>query len=337
MKSVRALSPRLGAVVCLGLVLSVATIDASEAFECTARPGRIAQLISGDVAGDRNFSVEIGEGRSFQLIRSEFGWTLSILGPNSIDLTSVTPPFSGAPNAREIEGWHFRNKRNTGPNKGSVNAPQRTRIFHFDPRLSETGGFKPSDGNFSIEDIPGRGLLKIEEIGLADLEKDQKARLVYMEFNACITWPESEEELDVVSYTDETVERFAACGLPLSHQLSAFLRPRTLSGDFDGDGIEDIAGPIVNMQTGKRAIAVCRANSQLDLLGEKEPMGEVVPAYFDNIDHWSKFSRGPVPKGASEATVPVLTGDALLIGKQDASSALIYRDGASWSSYWQGD
>ena len=34
-------------------------------------------------------------------------------------------------NHRLLEGWHFRNQANTGPNEGDVNAPQREREFDF--------------------------------------------------------------------------------------------------------------------------------------------------------------------------------------------------------------
>jgi len=40
----------------------------------------------------------------------------------------VTPPFHGM-NPIYIEGWHFRNDKNTAENDGSVNAPQEVRAF----------------------------------------------------------------------------------------------------------------------------------------------------------------------------------------------------------------
>ncbi len=45
----------------------------------------------------------------------------------------LTPPLYGV-SARHLEGWHFRNRDNTGPNAvgdKNVNAPQTTRPFCF--------------------------------------------------------------------------------------------------------------------------------------------------------------------------------------------------------------
>jgi len=42
----------------------------------------------------------------------------------------ITPPYRGNMYF-DILGWHFRNKDNSGPNDGSVNAPQEVREFNF--------------------------------------------------------------------------------------------------------------------------------------------------------------------------------------------------------------
>ncbi len=60
-------------------------------------------------------------------------WEIGVWPPDSvaIDYAAVaTPPYRGL-NPRDIEGWHFRNQRNTGPNLGDVNAPQDERGFGF--------------------------------------------------------------------------------------------------------------------------------------------------------------------------------------------------------------
>jgi hypothetical protein len=69
------------------------------------------------------------------------GWTIVISDshPGSCDFNSedyvnfgpiVSPPFRGNP-LFDVYGWHFRNKENTGENRGSVNAPQEVREFNF--------------------------------------------------------------------------------------------------------------------------------------------------------------------------------------------------------------
>ena len=46
---------------------------------------------------------------------------------------------------------------------------------------------------------------------------------------------------------------------------------------------------------------------------------------------------GPAGQGVAEGVPPTLKGDGITIGKDGASSALVYWDGAAWTSYWQGD
>jgi hypothetical protein len=75
---------------------------------------------------------------------------------------------------REIDGWHFRNADNTGPNTGDINAPQRERQFSF---------LLPGDTDVAS----GAGSLVIADYGLADLEPGQQARMVYLRFDACLT------------------------------------------------------------------------------------------------------------------------------------------------------
>ena len=56
----------------------------------------------------------------------------------------LTPPWHLVPNPRYVEGWHFRNASNTGPNDGSVNAPQETREFIFSPEVGRCRKFARS-------------------------------------------------------------------------------------------------------------------------------------------------------------------------------------------------
>jgi hypothetical protein len=271
---------------------------------------------------------------------------------DGLDLTQMTPPLSsGVPNPRQIYGWHFRNAANTGANVGDVNAPQGLRLLGFDPALSGTGGYRPSElGGVDPSDQPGRAALTVRDYGLADLEAGGRARMVYLSFTVCLTWPTTERELALEAraleqfeasgrVTPELVEQMGACGLDLdAFGITPYLRPVELGGDFDGDDSLDVAVPVVRRADGKRAVAVCRAGTWLHLLGIEGRMGRhVEAAYFESIDGWALFARGPVGQGVAEGPPPALLGDAILIGKSDSSSALLYWDGADFNGYWQGD
>lgn len=92
------------------------------------------------VAGERGFYQALQNGWIFALVRAENGWSLRLHDgepvADAVDLTSLTPPLRGAPNPRDVFGWHFRNAANTGPNEGDVNALQELRAFVISPALA---------------------------------------------------------------------------------------------------------------------------------------------------------------------------------------------------------
>jgi hypothetical protein len=92
---------------------------------------------SGEVKRGEDFVKDLGAGLTFRLNYSKDkvneGWRIWIGDPliREADYCSVvTPPYRGI-NALNIQGWHFRNIDNSGPNDGSVNAPREQRDFSF--------------------------------------------------------------------------------------------------------------------------------------------------------------------------------------------------------------
>lgn len=319
-----------------------APLATAQAQDCAPSEGREAEHVAGEASGDHAFTRGFGPGWRFELTPETGGWRIQVLDGAGLDLSQMTPPLHG-PNPRELHGWHFRNAANTGPNEGDVNAPQKMRLFLFDPRLSGTGGWKPAADSGGASDQPGRGLLKIVDFGLADLEPGKQARMVHVKFDACLSWP-SEYGASAALVGDpaivlpETEEQMRGCGLSAEYDLGAYLRPTSLSSDFDGDGALDIAAPVTRKSDGKRAIAICRAGTTLDVLGLSGQIGvHLVAEYFDRIDGWMLQPKAELGHGGEGTPPPVLVGDAITIGKEDSSSALIYWTGAAWSSYWQGD
>jgi len=88
---------------------------------------------------ETNFSAEVREG---EVYAAEFGgefvfrleprpceWEIVVREKGGEEnIARLTPPLHGVPNPRAIEGWHFRNTDNTGPNEAgakNVNAPGR--------------------------------------------------------------------------------------------------------------------------------------------------------------------------------------------------------------------
>ncbi len=77
-----------------------------------------------------------GHSLEFRLVPMGHGWSVWIGDPMYRGRNNVivaTPPYRGI-NQAIIQGWHFRNADNTGPNEAgedSVNAPGMTRTFAF--------------------------------------------------------------------------------------------------------------------------------------------------------------------------------------------------------------
>lgn len=177
------------------LVVTLALAQGQPAApRCEAEPGRNAERMSGEVVKGSTFSRSTPSGWILRLVPVGEGWFLQVTvkGRETEDLSRLTPPWYFVPNARQIEGWHFRNAANTGPNDGSVNAPQELREFIFSPEVGR--GIEYSGSATSGDDVAkvqsfGRGWLFIESYSLTPPRKGERAAFESLKFSACITWP----------------------------------------------------------------------------------------------------------------------------------------------------
>ncbi|MEO8603079.1 MAG: hypothetical protein ABI629_10940 [bacterium] len=300
---------------------------------CEESAERHARAISGEVAGEHSFGAPIGDW-TFILLPQKGGWLLSLNSRDGRDLTAVTPPFH-APNPRELYGWHFRNADNTAANDGSVNAPQLLRLFQFAPAIEGTGGFTaPADD--ALVEADGRGWLHVDDMGLADLEPGAQARMVYLRFRACLTWPRSAAEISAASargstrFTPEEIEIFAACGLKSPYELNAWITPRRFGGDFDGDGSLDSVATVVRRSDGKRGLAVCRAGTYLHLLGFDAPIDDLAPGYFAQVEAWTAKPRSQVIDYQDSPPLADFDRDVISVERVEKSSYTIYWDNGAF-------
>lgn len=137
---------------------------------------------------------------------SDGAWSIGIWPADSvaIDYAAVaTPPFRGV-NARDIEGWHFRNADNTGPNRGDVNAPREEREFLFVETRAAHDSCEAAlqrvmwpyqyadevvDRASSMLDslATGQGLLRIRDLALTPPIRDARADIDSMRFEVVIS------------------------------------------------------------------------------------------------------------------------------------------------------
>jgi len=102
------------------------------------------------------------------------------------DLARFTPAFNSLPDQRCLEGWHFRNERNTGPNKGTVNAPQLVREFYFSPEVGLSMEYPLSERQYQRMIKQGRGVFTITEMKLGNLQPGQTATIQTMKFKTTL-------------------------------------------------------------------------------------------------------------------------------------------------------
>jgi hypothetical protein len=141
------------------------------------RPG--VYRFQGTLQRGQTFSRNFG-GFVFALVPQEYGWSIVISQGQQHDLQALTGPLHFVPNPTDIEGWHFRNAANTGPNTGDVNAPDETRSFLFSPRW-------PHCEDAEGLDKDGQGVLEITDMELGNLVQGGKANMLMMKFTVKLT------------------------------------------------------------------------------------------------------------------------------------------------------
>ena len=153
--------------------------------DATAAKHRVIEF-EGQLNRGEAFSHEFLPGYRFELRPIEHGWEIAVRETWRPDenLARLTPPFHFVPNPRFIEGWHFRNADNTGPNEppSSVNAPQQVREFIFSPRVGVSIDYPPEVGDIERIRDEGRGTLVISRMLLGNLTPGERATIRLMKF-----------------------------------------------------------------------------------------------------------------------------------------------------------
>ena len=136
----------------------------------------------------------------------------------------------------------------------------------------------------------------------------------------------------------EIIERAISKGpLAKDYEVSFHLNPFYLRGDFNGDGEVDVAVLVKQRSTGKLGIAIIHGGtSKVAILGAGAHVGNGGDD-FDWMDNWQVYPKGRLARGTDETSVPRLHGEALLVGKSEAASGLIYWDGKRYVWFQQGD
>jgi hypothetical protein len=190
------------------LLLFAATVPAAAAEPLVFR-GEVAR-------GDKVIHRIEHEGTvlEFWLKPISHGWMIWIgdpARPEQNHATVATPPFRGV-NPTRIEGWHFRNADNTGPNAPgpkNVNAPQHERPFAFFldaasrraalealeillwPDGRDEAEIKAAGERFA--EIPkATAVLRVEALEFGNLREGERAWIERMAFSVKIDMPDKQ-------------------------------------------------------------------------------------------------------------------------------------------------
>ena len=132
----------------------------------------------------------------------------------------------------------------------------------------------------------------------------------------------------------DAIEKAIASGrLAKEYDVSFRVNPFYLDGDFNGGGKIDVAVLVKQGSTGKIGIAIIHSGKgKVTVLGAGNGIGNGGDD-FEWMDYWQLYPKGRT----GETTAPRLRGDALLVGKSEAASALIYWNGKRYMWFQQGD
>ncbi len=136
----------------------------------------------------------------------------------------------------------------------------------------------------------------------------------------------------------ESVQRaMGNSSLVKNYDLSLHMDPFYLSGDFNGDGKIDVAVLVKQRSTGKLGIAIVHGESdKITVLGAGTAIGNGGDD-FAWMDTWQVYSKSAAAQQRDKTHAPHVRGDALLVGKNEAASALIYWNGKRYVWHQQGD
>jgi hypothetical protein len=121
------------------------------------------------------------------------------------------------------------------------------------------------------------------------------------------------------------------------YDLAFRINPSYLEGDFNGDGKMDVALLVTERSTGKLGIAIVHGTTgKVTILGAGIGVGNGGDD-FEWMDSWQVYSKTRAAHASDETSAPRLRGDALLVEKSEAASALIYWNGKRYVWSQQGD
>jgi len=137
--------------------------------------------------------------------------------------------------------------------------------------------------------------------------------------------------------SDAIKNALTSASIAKKYDFSFQMNPSHLEGDFNGDGKMDTAVLVKERLSGKVGIGIVHGTTKkVTILGAGISIGNGGDD-FEWMDSWQVYPKKRAAHAADQASVPHLRGDALLVEKTEAASALIYWNGKKYVWSQQGD
>ena len=148
------------------------------------------------------------------------------------------------------------------------------------------------------------------------------------------------QEVETENVPNEVLEAVELGQFAKSYALDGSVNPFYLRGDFDGDGKIDYAFRVKSKADSAAGIAVWLSSlHKLVVLGAGVPfkVSGSLTSNLDFLNTWQVYGKRPIEQGVESGPPPHLLGEAILAGKRESASGLIYWNGKSFLWYQRGD
>jgi hypothetical protein len=161
--------------------------------------------------------------------------------------------------------------------------------------------------------------------------------LITIVFGGLRSWSQQVEPENV---PHEVAEAVGLGSFAHTYKIDGTMNPFYLRGDFDGDGRPDYAIRIRSKVGNSSGIAIWLSSLKtLHILGAGIPftVSRLAVKNLDFLNTWEVYGKRPVEHSVESGPPPRLLGEAILAGKRESASGLIYWNGKSFVWYQQGD
>lgn len=148
------------------------------------------------------------------------------------------------------------------------------------------------------------------------------------------------QEVDLENVPQDILMQVGTGPFAEAYSISGRINPFYLRGDFDGDNKPDYAILVLSKKDHSRGIAIWLSSQKKFLVlgaGHAFRLGAERTTDFDVIDTWQVYGKKSVERGFEAGPPPKLLGEAILAGKKESASGLIYWNGKQFAWYQQGD